>query len=149
MIISFLNAITLAAVVVILFSIYTLSSATWNSPPKSPPNNNVSQLMNIGTSNQVKTGSLASSVASASDHMRSPRYCDENGQNCLTISSLFQCPYTDTTSTADGDCGTTCAGQVSTNSFCQDFEQYREKTHDRRCRVRRTIACTPLPNMAN
>lgn len=53
------------------------------------------------------------------------------------------CPAVDIGS-SEGDCGSTCVGQLGLQQSCKDYEQYRAGTNDRRCRVRAELQCVRL-----
>ena len=75
--------------------------ADWTPAPASPPLNNVEAPINVGaspTSIQYGQGALQFDFLSARDtvqsnvEIRSPKYCDENGENCFdsaTITNIF------------------------------------------------------------
>jgi hypothetical protein len=127
------------------FLIYSYATAQlFVSPSGQPPSSNIPPPINTSEFAQYKTGSFTVNTKISSNHMRSPRYCDMNGNNCLTPSKLYRCPNIDISSTADGDCGSTCVGQVGIMSSCVDYEQFRAGTNDRRCRIRATYSCGPL-----
>jgi len=65
----------------------------WSNPPAAAPGGNVAAPVNVGGDRQNKSGtfgagSLNSFVITANTQMRSPQYCDQNGQNCFTSASV-------------------------------------------------------------
>ena len=57
----------------------------WVSAPVGAPANNRDVPINVGSELQTKSGNLTAIILGASDDMRSNRYCDVNGYNCLTM----------------------------------------------------------------
>ena len=67
----------------------------WTTAPPNPPNNNVDAPINAGSLDQQKVGSISAKnlvafvtggtggIVYAQNQMRSQRYCDLNGGNCL------------------------------------------------------------------
>ena len=69
----------------------------WSNPPAAAPGSNVAAPVNVGGDPQNKSGtfgagSLNSFVITANTQMRSPRYCDENGLNCVAQADLGGTP---------------------------------------------------------
>ncbi len=76
----------------------TFIHAQWNNPPGNPPQNNVAPPINTSGSIQFKDegGRIgadylvgfeqvrAGNFLRADGHVRSPEYCDVNGENCFT-----------------------------------------------------------------
>ena len=57
--------------------------------------------------------------------------------------NIYRCPYVDTSS-----CASTCTWQLSSSSFCTDYQQYRHKSRDRRCRPAATHQCELVSGVA-
>lgn len=63
---------------------YNVISAAWTAPTDAPPNANVEAPINVGVVTQYKEGNLAASILAATTEMRSNRYCDALGENCVS-----------------------------------------------------------------
>ncbi len=87
------NIFSIIAVVVLFTGIAGFSlisaAAPWSAPVGTPPSNNIDAPVNIGSSTQYKTGAIAVENlvsfggSTAYGEMRSPKYCDLDGKNCL------------------------------------------------------------------
>jgi hypothetical protein len=61
---------------------YNYIAANWTGPGGTPPANNAAVPINVSSTTQTKLGNFVANIMAGSDHMRSPRYCDANGNNC-------------------------------------------------------------------
>lgn len=70
---------------------YSFSGAqNWTAPTENPPDGNVPAPINVGTTAQVKQGTLGVNIlatATTTGAVWSDRYCDALGQNCFTATS--------------------------------------------------------------
>lgn len=73
-----LGLFMLAAMIFLSSNIYAQAQQSWNPAPDNPPSNNTPAPINIGSLLQHKQGPLRA------DEFHSNRYCDENGQNCIS-----------------------------------------------------------------
>ena len=64
-----------------------MSAQTWIDPTGTPPANNTPAPINVGSTTQSKAGALAASILAATTEVRSDRYCDAMGQNCMNFGS--------------------------------------------------------------
>jgi len=60
----------------------------WSNPPAAAPGGNIQAPVNVGSSNQIKSGDITAWRQKAGAQMWSPQYCDQNGQNCFTSASV-------------------------------------------------------------
>lgn len=125
--------------------------AAWSAPVSAPPESNIATPLHTGPSYQQKLGDLGAT------RMQANEYCDLTGSVCFDPSTLgvsttteldlpegttyYQCPNIDN-SGGMGSCGSGCNGQIGTADFCTDYEQYKQKSRDRRCRVQAVYACS-------
>lgn len=88
--------VPLALALFVLFG-YQFIGAQWTDAPSNPPSNNALPPINVGvdsSSVQVMNGGLAmdnlavTGISYSATEMRSPRYCDENGQNCFASADV-------------------------------------------------------------
>lgn len=149
-----LKSVTFLGIIFLALLAYNFTSATWESPPSAPPNENVAVPVNVGPIAQVKSGNFAANTLAATTSVWAPQYCDGNGQNCFTSSSvkgtnsdgqvtlggikLYQCPNIQNGSTGHTGCHTSCNGQVSSIDTCKNGVQSGGK-----CYYSNSI-CTPL-----
>ena len=85
-----LNILPLVIIVSGLFA-YSFMNAEWNPPTAPPPGNNARAPINIGTSTesiQNGSGDLVFNRFAAKNAVWSPEYCDENGEDCLSIDQM-------------------------------------------------------------
>ncbi len=83
------NTLTLIPLI-ICFSLltgYNFMSAQWSAPTAAAPGDNTEAPVNVGSTTQAKSGSLAANIFAATTEMRSNRYCDALGGNCFTATS--------------------------------------------------------------
>lgn len=57
--------------------------AAWTPPSTNPPTGTVASALNASGATQLKIGDLLANIFGASTEMRSDKYCDSNGGNCL------------------------------------------------------------------
>ncbi len=102
---------TLALIpLIVCFSLltgYNFMSAQWSAPTATPPGNNTAAPVNVGATTQAKSGNLAVNIFAATTEMRSTRYCNGLGLNCLTNS----------TGTWTTDSGFTVLGTTTATAF--------------------------------
>ncbi len=79
--------VPLLAVFVLLVSSQYIDAA-WNPPNGSPPTNNTPVPINESNTNQLKQGDLTVRRLNAGLEVRSPQYCDDFGNNCVTAAAL-------------------------------------------------------------
>ena len=118
------------------FAGYSFMNAAWTAAPANPPLNNVDAPINTGaspTSIQSGQGALQFDFMSARDtiqsnvEVRSPNYCDLNGENCYNgLSNDFLQLYTYSTQAnpqnfPEGSACSCRAGELLTG--CSGFQQ--------------------------
>ena len=128
------------------FASVNILNAQWSAAPDSPPAGNVPTPINVGSDFQTKIGSLGVVKIHAEE------YCDENGDNCISLpgggdfnlpdGDFYICPHIDTG--GGQSCASTCVGQIGTADNCKDYEQFRRKSRDRRCRVASRHDCVQI-----
>jgi hypothetical protein len=64
----------------------------WSNPPAAAPGGNIQAPVNVGSSNQIKSGDITAWRQKAGAQMWSPQYCDQNGLNCFTSASVSATP---------------------------------------------------------
>ncbi len=62
---------------------YNFMQAAWTPAPGSAPTGNVDAPLNTGTGTQTKNGGLLVNTLAATGEIRSDRYCDSLGLNCV------------------------------------------------------------------
>ena len=87
-----LTSITTLSIVLFSLISYNFIGAQWTNAPSSPPANNAAAPINVSATNQVKAGGLGAGRFIANWDMRSPFYCDENGENCFEPASVGGAP---------------------------------------------------------
>lgn len=91
------------ALSVVALLTYNFMAADWSAAPSNPPDNNVPPPINVGVVDQAKYASIrvagntsnliSDNIVLAMNHMRSVGgYCDENGLNCISGSSIQPLP---------------------------------------------------------
>jgi len=60
----------------------------WTNPPANPPAQNVAAPINVGNTNQTKTGNITAWRQKAGNQVWSPEYCDQTGNNCFQASNV-------------------------------------------------------------
>jgi len=73
-----------ATSIITFVSSVLIVSASWTPPTAEPPNQNVPAPVTALPTLQTKAGPLLAPIVTATSQMRSNRYCDANGQNCIT-----------------------------------------------------------------
>jgi|GEM_PF-3070573 len=89
-----LRSIGLLTIALTLALAANFAYGQWANPPATAPGGNIDAPINVGNVTQYKSGNLgalrlSSSVNSATSQMRSPQYCDSNGQNCVTAVQMY------------------------------------------------------------
>ena len=138
-----------AVIVMVALLTANVIYAQWSAPPEGPPDGNVSSPIHTGAAEQEKLGSLG-----VLGGMRSPEYCDEDGENCLVPGegedfelpgefTYYLCPYSDEARGDGGskDCSSTCVGQIGISDQCVDYWRVRNASRDRRCKQRAWHDC--------
>lgn len=126
----------------------------WSNPTSAPPGQNVAAPITESAKYQIKTGDLGVRNMFVASTTYSNRYCDTDGNNCFTPSSitetsssgqvtlggakLYLCPNIQNGSTGHTGCHTSCNGQVSSTDTCRNGNQ-----SGGRCYYSNAI-CTPL-----
>lgn len=77
------TVITLCLVLTLLVCVDYLNA--WTTAPPNPPQNNAAAPINVGTLVQRKAGNFAANIVAALTEMRSDRYCNALGQNCISL----------------------------------------------------------------
>jgi len=73
---------------------YQYTAANWSEPSQTPTGGNVAAPINVGPTAQTKSGRLTvqnnlyNVRTISSNRMLSPRYCDENNNNCFDPSEV-------------------------------------------------------------
>lgn len=148
---TFLGVIVTLAVLFIINAVY-VQAWSWSAAPPNPPSGNVPAPINVGDQLQFKQGALQAL------EFRSNRYCDADGNNCvstpgggmggslnLPTGTWFHCPYVDLPFRYDhADCGSSCTGQISSSPVCLDYGQIRISGGRHRCAVRAQLNCTQI-----
>lgn len=62
--------------------------ADWSAPTATAPADNTAAPVNIGSTTQAKSGNLAANIFAATTEMRSDRYCDALGGDCVASSGI-------------------------------------------------------------
>ncbi len=70
-----------------LLTSYSFIEATWTAPTSTPPGGNVTAPINIGSTTQTKLGNLLAPILGATTEVRSDRYCDSLGANCIDLAA--------------------------------------------------------------
>jgi len=82
----------------------------WSNPPAAAPGGNIQAPVNVGSSNQIKSGDITAWRQKAGAQMWSPQYCDQNGQNCFTSASVG----------STGNAPRNCASKVVADAVYKD-----------------------------
>lgn len=90
-----LPRVTFIIAIILFLLVGTPILLAWTKPTLNPPQGNVAAPINTGANPQQKAGNLSAQsfsafvtggnggIVYAQNHMRSPRYCDASGGNCL------------------------------------------------------------------
>lgn len=78
---SYQSLLILSLVAIMLVS-YNFMNAQWSAAPSNAPSNNTPAPINVGSTTQQKSGNFMANIVAAATSTRSPRYCDELGNNC-------------------------------------------------------------------
>jgi len=93
----YLPSLTILSLALMALMTYSFTTAQWISPTQAPTGGNTPPPIEVGNSQQTKTGDIAARVMAANSFMASNLYCDRNGHNCFTAAQIFNLLNPETT----------------------------------------------------